>query len=277
MAGMMERETCLTGWHSGKCRANGIDIHYLRSGEDKPPLIALHGLMGSGACLSPLAHTLRNSFDVILPDARGHGGSSADADGYSYAQLADDVVGLIKELRLNAPILLGHSMGGMTAALIGSRAGLTFTAVVLVDPTFIDPDWQREVFESGVGDEHRQSLTLARSDLLAQASVRSPHRPRTMVELLVDAKLRTSVNAFQVLTPPNPDYRELIRNIDVPILLVLGERGIVSLDTARELQSLNPSLGYELILDAGHGLPYDEPERLGVIVESFLRTRCFRG
>lgn len=98
---------------SGRCQANGIDIHFLRTGGDKPPLVALHGLIGSGACLSPLARTLEADFDVILPDARGHGRSSAPASGYSYPELAADVIGLIEKLELDAPILLGHSMGGL--------------------------------------------------------------------------------------------------------------------------------------------------------------------
>ena len=39
-------------------------------------------LMGSGACFLPLARTLQAEFDVLLPDARKHGSSSATADSY---------------------------------------------------------------------------------------------------------------------------------------------------------------------------------------------------
>jgi pimeloyl-ACP methyl ester carboxylesterase len=91
------------------------------------------------------------------------------------------------------------------------------------------------------------------------------------LECLVDARLQTSMSAFEVLTPPNPDYRELIQSMHAPILLVIGDKGGVSLDTARELRELNPLLRYELIPDAGHGVPYDQPERLGAAMSSFLR------
>ncbi|MBB3457144.1 pimeloyl-ACP methyl ester carboxylesterase [Rhizobium sp. BK313] len=114
-------------------------------------------------------------------------------------------------------------------------------------------------------------LTSARSDLLARARQRSPHRSDEMIEYLVDARLRTSLKAFEVLTPPNPDYRELVRRVRVPTLLVIGERGVVSLDAAKELQRLNPLVCSELIANVGHGLPYDEPSRLGGVVLSFLR------
>lgn len=274
---MTQHDTRLARWTTGICKANGIDIHYLRTGGDQPPLIALHGLIGSGACLSPLVRTLKDGFDVVLPDARGHGKSSAPFEGYLYRDLASDVVGLMDQLGLDAPILLGHSMGGMTAAVVASQLGSAIPAVILVDPTFISPKRQREVFGSDVAEEHRQSLTLTKSDLLAQSRLRSPHRSAEMLEYLVDARLHTSMAAFEVLTPPNPDYRELVRSIQVPIFLVFGERGIVSLDMARELQTLNPLLQYELIPDAGHGLPYDEPKRLGVAVMAFLRSLTAAG
>jgi len=67
----------MAGWITGTCKANGIDIHYLRTGGNKPPVVLLHGLMTNGTCWSPLARTLEKDYDVVMPDARGHGNSSA--------------------------------------------------------------------------------------------------------------------------------------------------------------------------------------------------------
>jgi pimeloyl-ACP methyl ester carboxylesterase len=77
--------------------------------------------------------------------------------------------------------------------------------------------------------------------------------------------------AFDVLTPPNPDYRDVVSTIDVPSLLVIGDRPVVTLEMAAELRSLNPRVRIEQIHDAGHGLPFEQPERLGEVVVSFLR------
>ena len=84
--------------------------------------------------------------------------------------------------------------------------------------------------------------------------------------------MKTRIRAFDVLTPPNPEYHRLVSAIDVPILLVIGDNGVVSLETARELQALNPRLRVEQIQDAGHGLQYDQPERFEGVVRSFLRS-----
>jgi pimeloyl-ACP methyl ester carboxylesterase len=258
-------------WSSGVCETNGVSLHYHRTGGARPPVVLLHGLMGSGACWTPLARALEGEFDVVMPDARGHGDSSAPHDGYRYDDLAGDVAGLVRGLELSRPVLVGHSMGGMTAAVAASRAAGMIRGLVLVDPTFLSPERQREVRDSDVAEQHRRQLGLRRSDLVAQARARHPHRSPELVELQAEARLKTRMGAFDVLAPPSPEYRDVVKAIDVPSLLVIGDDPVVTLEMATELRDLNPRLRIEQVRDAGHGLPFDQPERLSEVVLSFLR------
>jgi N-formylmaleamate deformylase len=264
----------MTSWMTGYCDAGGVDIHYLRTGRARPPLVLLHGLAANGACWSPLARALEPDFDVVMPDARGHGTSSAPPGGYGYDDHASDVIGLIEGLGLAAPFLLGHSMGGMTAAVVASRLGNAIGGAVLADPTFLSPQRQREVYESDVAEQHRRRLRLDRDQVLAEERARHPRRSSETVELLVEARMLTRMSAFDVLAPPNPGYRRLLSAIRVPILLVTGDAGaVVSPGTARELQRLNPRVRFERIRGAGHGVPYDQPARFEAVVGSFLRSQ----
>ncbi len=259
-------------WSTAACDTNGIRIHYTRTGRPKPPVILLHGLAASGACWTDLAQALEDEFDVIMPDARGHGMSDAPASGYRYDDLANDVVGLVRALRLSPPILLGHSMGGMTAAVVASRIPGMIRGLVLADPTFLSPEVQRQVHESDVVDQHRHMLARSLDEIKADGRRRHPGRSSEMIERNARARLQTSIRAFDVLTPPNPDFRELMRTIDIPSLLVLADRGVVSPAVADELQHLNPGLRVETIRDAGHGLHFDQPDRFAEVVRSFLRS-----
>ena len=165
-------------------------------------------------------------------------------------------------------------MGGMTAAVVANREPHRVRGLVLVDPTFLSPARQREVHESDVAERHRKALDLPQSELVADATARHPRRSPELTTLLAEAKLTTDLRAFDVLAPPNPDYREAMRAIDVPILLVIGDRSpVVTLDMARELRRLNSRVRIEQIEDAGHGLPYDQPERLGEVVAAFMYER----
>ncbi len=259
---------CTTGF----CEANGITTHYLRTGGDKPPLVLLHGLTGNGACWTPLARVLGGEYDIVMPDARGHGNSSTPLHGYRYVDLAGDVIELIRALELSAPFVLGHSMGGMTAAVVASRAAQLIRGVILVDPTFLSPERQRQVCDSDVVEQHRRLLRQEKCEVMAQLRLRHPRRSPDMVELIAGARLQTRLSAFAILTPPNPDYHQLVSSIAVPILLVIGDEGVVSLETARELQYLNAHVQIELIHGAGHGIQYDQPERLEAVVKTFLHS-----
>lgn len=136
----------------------------------------------------------------------------------------------------------------------------------------MSPDRQREVRDSDVADQHRQALGFAWSELVAQARARHPHRAPEIVELQAAARLQTRMAAFDVLTPPNPDYRHLVSAIDVSTLLVIGERSpVLTLEAAMELQRLNPRVRTEQVRDAGHGLPFEQPEQLKEVAVSFLR------
>lgn len=261
----------MADWTTGICKANGIDVHYLRTGGDKPPVVLLHGLTANGACWTPLARELEKDYDVIMPDARGHGKSGAPERGYRYDDLADDVAGLIDALGLANPVLLGHSMGGMIAAVVALRNPKRLRGLVLADPTFLTPQRQREVYESDVLDQHRRILNQPRDALFAEMRIRHSRRSREIIELIAEARFQTSLRAFEVLTPPNPDYAQLIKALEVPSLLVVGSNGaVVSPEMAAELAGLNQHLKVVQIPEAGHGIPHDQPERFSAVVKTFL-------
>jgi N-formylmaleamate deformylase len=258
-------------WQAGTCATNGLTVRYLRTGGTKPPVVLLHGLMGSGACWTPVARALEADHDVVMPDARGHGGSSAPPSGYGYDDLAADVVGLVRTLGLEGALLVGHSMGGLAAALVASRSAELLGGVVLVDPTFLSPERQQEVYASDVAEEHRRALARSRAELVAEARPRHRRRSLELLDLQAEARLATCLHALDVLRPPNPPYREVVAAIDVPTLLLIGDRTIVTVEMAEALRDDNAHLSIERIPGAGHGLPFDEPDRVAHCVASFRR------
>ena len=259
-------------WTSDVCEANGLRFHYLRTGGNKQPIVFLHGLSGGGAVWTPIARALEADFDVVMPDARAHGGSSTPLHGYRYDDLANDAEGVIRALRLARPVLVGHSMGGMTAATLAGRRSAYLRGVVLVDPTFLSPERQREVRDSDVADQHRKALGMTKEALVAERRARQSHRSVETVELLADATLQTRMAAWDVLTPPTPDFRNIVSAFDVPALLVIGDAPVVTREVAADLQTVNKRLRVEEIANAGHGVPYDQPEKLAELIGAFARS-----
>jgi 3-oxoadipate enol-lactonase len=110
------------------------EIAYRRSGSGRP-LVLLHPLALSGAVWGDFAGRLSETFDVIAPDARGHGDSGWDGEPFGLDDLADDVAMLLDGLGLPSASIIGMSMGGSTAVSFAGRYPDRAAAMVLADTT----------------------------------------------------------------------------------------------------------------------------------------------
>src|SRR6266568_3832496 len=88
-------------WSEGDVFANGFRHHYYRTGSENPPLLLLHGFNEYGLTWLRVAKALEQDYDIIMLDARGHGHSDGIASGFSTTLLVEDVISVIRELKLH--------------------------------------------------------------------------------------------------------------------------------------------------------------------------------
>jgi pimeloyl-ACP methyl ester carboxylesterase len=109
-----------THWTQNDLDFNGISLHYLRTGDgSKPPLVLQHGFSDNGLCWLQTALDLEDSYEIVMPDARGYGLSARVQPGQP-VDMAADLVAVIQGLGLNRPIIGGHSMGANIAFQVGA-------------------------------------------------------------------------------------------------------------------------------------------------------------
>jgi pimeloyl-ACP methyl ester carboxylesterase len=96
----------------------GVAIAYERSGSG-PPLVLVHGITESRRSWDPLVPLLAEHFDVVAVDLRGHGESTKTAP-FDVDTLTDDVTELVGQLRLDRPLLIGHSLGGVVVSAMAA-------------------------------------------------------------------------------------------------------------------------------------------------------------
>ena len=92
---------------------NGIEMYYEVMGEGDP-LVLLHGWSGTGHDFDPFVEEFARHYRLIIPDLRGHGGSTNPSGEFSINQVAKDVAALLRQLEIDRIRAIGTSMGGIT-------------------------------------------------------------------------------------------------------------------------------------------------------------------
>jgi pimeloyl-ACP methyl ester carboxylesterase len=113
-----------------------IRLHYLDSGSTaatRATLVFSHGLTANARMFEPLANLLTPDYRVIAVDLRGRGLSDKPSAGYSMAEHAADIIGLMDALGLERCIVGGHSFGGLLTIFLAAEYGERVERAILLD------------------------------------------------------------------------------------------------------------------------------------------------
>lgn len=267
----------MTRWQSNTIRSNGLTLHYTRTGGDKPPLILCHGFSDDGLCWSPVADELAADYDVVMLDARGHGRSDGPQEGYGPLEHAADLAGVMEELGLEKPPILGHSMGAVTTlALAGTYPELP-GAILLEDPparwvappSEAEPTSRRQRFGEWIVEIKRKTA----DEMIAMCREQSPTWPEAELAPWAESKLRLSFNVLTSERSESVDWPSVVGQITCPALLIIAdpEQGaIVTKEGAAALKEMLPQVHIEHVPGAGHNIRREQNSRFMEVVQSFL-------
>ncbi len=99
---------------------------------ESPPIVALHGLLGSMRNWTSAGRLLAERYRMILVDARNHG-SSAHTSTHSFDDMVEDLLELLDNLGLDTVNVIGHSMGGKTAMALACSYPERLDQLFIVD------------------------------------------------------------------------------------------------------------------------------------------------
>ena len=244
-------------WTESYVSVGSDKFHYTRTGHgDKPVLVLLHGFSDNGLCWMPVARALEDKYDVIMPDARGHGLSARIKPGVQIDGAAD-AAKFIEVLDLKKPIVGGHSMGGITATELGARfpdlvSGLIFEDPAWIDPTPDDIPLRRNPFFEWL--TNLEGVTL--EDIIAKGKADNPTWPEIEFPAWAESKIQLDKNIFGSVNVRKP-WREFVAAFTVPALLITSDvemNAIVTQEIAEEATTLSQYLQVALVPNAGHNI-----------------------
>jgi N-formylmaleamate deformylase len=270
----------LTEWFSGDVIANGIRIHYYRTGGNKPPVVLSHGATDAGLCWVRAAKALEDDYDVIMPDARGHGLSEAPDSGYDSAHRAADLAGFIQALKLEKPAIGGHSMGADTSFYVAADYPALVRCAILEDPPF----WIDRGPSSAAGaadgmarmrQQAAERKAMTREEIIANGKKENPIWADEEFGPWADSKQRVSLNLFggPLISSDQQPWEDGFNRITCPTLLISGDpaKGAIITPAVEQiaLRAL-PSLKVMNLPGAGHNIRREEFEGFMDAVRAFL-------
>ena len=274
-------------WFDGQDGLRLFSRVYAPPRADAPVVLCLHGLMRNGRDFEDLAPHLAARYRVVVPDVRGRGLSSRDpnSSNYQITVYLNDLLRLCAGLGIERARIVGTSMGGLMAMVLGTLQPQLVAGIVLNDVgPEIDPQglerirgyagksppvrsWDEAIAQvRGIYGTAWPGLSDERWAKLARRSYRANAQgvPEADADPVIGEVLRAPGAPALNLWPM---WAALAR---IPILAIRGARSdVLSTATLARMQREKPDLEVLEVADRGHIPLLDEPECL-VAIDDFL-------
>lgn len=250
-------------------------LNYKVSGTG-PPLIILHGFLGSLDNWQTHARSLSDMATVYIVDARNHGRSPHYPE-HNYALMAEDLKAFMDEHGLTKASLLGHSMGGKAVMEFANRYPEKIEKLIVADISPRQYNWNYDsVFEA----LHNVKLDQVTNRNDAEEMLREVMKEDSMVQFLLKSLDRNPDGTYQWkmnLEVLYNNFNEVIKGIELkgiyhfPTLVIRGgsSKYVLEDDIAQYKQHFT-ELEIVTLDNAGHWLHAEAPKAFLEAVRNFL-------
>jgi pimeloyl-ACP methyl ester carboxylesterase len=258
----------------------GQTVWWLAGG--RPDVVLLHGFSDDADCWIPLLPEfagLGGLGGVLAVDARGHGASPLPAGPVGPAPQAADTAAVLEALRLARPVvLIGHSMGAVTAAHLAAERPDLVAALVLEDPP---PHAYDDGHPRGMPDWLAAARALPEPALVAACRQENPDWPEAERVPWARAKIRLNPEYCYRETVPAPPLSATLSAVTCPVLLLHGAPARGGMNSAQDVAAMREACAgpfTSVAFDqAGHTPRREARESYVSEVRSWLAATAHRG
>lgn len=256
---------------------------------DAPPIMCINGgMLYDHAMLWPALSPLAEKRQVILYDQRGRGASTAPANPAD-ATIDDDAadVGAIRRaLGIRRWDVLGHSWGGGIAMLAVAGDLAAVRKLVLVDAVWQTSEWMAPLRENvlhRLTGEEREAVASVSEEMLglpdpelhsryARAVYPAWFASADMAAHFTppDARSDTGTAVLSRLRREGYDWRERLRSLTTPTLVIHGADDALPLANSRDASYILQNAQFHVLPSSGHMPFWESPERFFSLIDSFL-------
>ena len=253
---------------------------YKTDDSSKPPLLFLHGFMGSGRIWLPTFDLLKDSHYCVALDLPGHGQTDADLHQLTFSTLADSISTFIDDSFTSPPGIVGYSMGGRIALYTALKYPEKFSSLILESTTAgISDSFERQKrmlrdqtvarkfletdMKSFLEDWYSQPVFAYLADypgLLAHIiEKKSTGDPKKLAEVIVKLSPGTQ-----------PPLWDQLSHWTKPTLIIAGSIDDKFREIGKRLHAAMPQSRLEIIDGAGHIVHLEKHKEFMSALYSFL-------
>lgn len=266
-------------------------ISYLCYEGEGPPLVFLHATGFLPWLWHPLARELADSCRIFAPYLCDHREADPEKGGFNWLTLAEDLALFCRNLNLEAPFLVGHSMGATIAMMANALGLLPAAGMVLIEPILLPAEFYKQ--HISVEQHPLASRAIRRTNFWRnrdEAETYLHSRPlfadwdQEMVALYLRHGMSWDKEGLRLTCSPRReaalfmggmryDPWPLLAKVSCPVLIMEGERSDNRefIDLGR-VGSLIPDCTRHRVAGAGHLIPMEQPAEVTNLIRKFLHS-----
>ena len=254
-----------------KAKVNGTELYYeLHGKEGAPWLIFSHSLACTVRMWDPQIAAFKDRYRILAYDMRGHGQSAAPAGPYTLDMLADDVLALMRELKIERARYVGLSIGGMIGQHLALKEPKRFEKMVLADTGHTQTPETIKQWEERIRIAQAQGmkpLVAGTMERWVTPAFRERPEAKKIAELIAATPVAGYVGCGQAIMKLNTTGR--LKDIKLPVLAITGEADAAAAGTKYIGEHL-PGAKFVNIPQAAHIANIEQPEKFNQALRDFL-------
>jgi len=265
-----------------KIKANGISINYALNGQG-PCLVLIHGFSDNMTMWFNQVPVFSKRYQVLTYDVRGHGHTETPKGNFSMDLFAEDLNGLMTELKIEKACVLGYSMGGRIGLEFALKYPQKITGIVFANSGVAAPDAQPSPKEMEEMMKRRQEMMAifesgnieTISEVMTERSM-SPGFKEKAPDIFNRYKLLKMQNnpanyqgimqamASGMTSPPD------LTKLTCPALIIAGEHdGFMAVSAVESMKKAIKN-ATAVIFPTGHAAAIEAPEDFNKAVLDFM-------
>lgn len=257
---------------------NGVNVYYESLGEGSPTLVFLHPWATNRYIWAGQLAIFAQTNRCIMVDHRGHGQSDKPAEGYGIDEMAADVVAILDDAGVDRAVLVGNSIGGMTAMQMSLDApDRVIGNLILSSGTNIGADTPPEVQEA-----MQKDWRGVFSGLLDAAVSPKSKKDKPEILAFMEGCFRTDTNFTEgvfwtsAADPKgvfNWNISDRLKDINQPTMIIAGEDdGATTPEQNKFLADNIPNAKIKMYKDVGHFCQLEKPSVFNAELEAFIAS-----